>query len=262
MSKVNFKRLKNNPNDRAVRQVISAGSGHIRVLEPGREQLEEVLKLQESWTKADGEIHVDEIDMVRILFGLFSDVEGMEDLSDEEVQDILDNPSIALMNLRTAVESILIEVYSLIFAQARQGLLESNFNLESSAFNRETFSQMSSILERHTGKDMGDKLRQATDALLDAQQAETPEEHEELMKKSRELTEEMRAEKPLDEKQSATIYKFEGAKVEVTDGETSVEVDLEEKKKSEKPEERMDAYKTEIEKRRAAFADDGDVVKV
>lgn len=263
MAKINFKKLMNKESDRNVRSIVPYGAGHITVFEPSVTDVNVILELQESWKKENDEIEVDGTDLIRVLYPLLTDITGLEDMSDKEVEEVLENPSIALMNIKTTIESILIELYSLIFAQARQGLLENNFNLESHLFNKETFSIMTSLVDKHTGKDMSDKLRQATDALLDSHQEDEESIREELKKTSLGKMHELKAEAKLDETKGM-VYDFtDGVKITDNDSGQTIEIDLpEEEPEQDKAKEeeddiqaRIGMYKTEMDKYMDTFSD-------
>lgn len=131
---VEFKNLANPADSRRVREVISVGNDLITVYEPTLEQVQEILDLQESFRLDQTEDGEDDGGTVFFTNGIFmrkiapmlTDITGTEDMTDEEVDEVVANPSVALTQLLAVVQSILTDVYKIAILQARNKMNEQD----------------------------------------------------------------------------------------------------------------------------------------
>lgn len=80
---VDLKKLKNDPMNRKIRDVVMSAGETINIYEPTVSQIEEVLSFQEQWITGQGDLEISGSDMVRIVFPMFTDVQVVDELSNE-----------------------------------------------------------------------------------------------------------------------------------------------------------------------------------
>lgn len=145
---VQFKNLANSSikEDRKIREQIFVAGETVTIYEPNKEDIDVIIDLQGDFVGGDDEekIDVSGSNVVRVLFPLLTNIEGMEDLTDEEVEEIVENPTIALIQAQHVIEAIVIEVYKMVILSARKSLLEQDFQME-------TYKTSSEVIERTLG---------------------------------------------------------------------------------------------------------------
>lgn len=114
------------PKERYIREVITTPNGAIRVFEPHLDDIETVLNIQNE----DGEKGKDFVEfpddvVIRQLFPLLTDLD-MSDISDEELRDIVENPSIYLLQVQNIVSQIVTEINSMFMQRLKSELLQAN----------------------------------------------------------------------------------------------------------------------------------------
>lgn len=129
---VQFGNLVNDQQNRKIREVITSSGETIHVYEPSLDDIEYIVEMQEkTFDSATNEVKVSGIEMVRILFPRLTNIEGLEEMTDEEVGYIIDNPTVALIQVQHVVEIIITEVYKTVILSAKKSLLEMDFEVES-----------------------------------------------------------------------------------------------------------------------------------
>lgn len=163
---INFLKLKNDKNNRNIRAVIMNGSHHINVYEPTPQDIDVILEAQEQWVSLESGVNVEPSDLVRKLFPMLTDIEGIDELSDDEINDILDNPTIALLSVKLEIESILSEVYRLIAVRARKMLQDSDFEMEAMLINKESQDRTLSLAMKYGDTpELANKIKALNDEL-------------------------------------------------------------------------------------------------
>ena len=165
---VQFRALRNNKENRRVRDVIIASGLTINVYEPSIDDVNKILDLQERWVSVDDPQarQVSGVDMVRELFPILSDVEGIDELTDEEVQEIADEPIVAYIQLQTVIETVLSEIFQTHVLVARKRLVDANYNYEAEKVNRDAFNTAMSLEIKNTGAtDIVDKINKMTEEI-------------------------------------------------------------------------------------------------
>lgn len=127
---VQAKNLISRKGNRAIRKSVFTSNGDsIIVYEPTREDIAKIMEMQERWVKnqtADGlEFEPDQYQVIRELFPLLTDIEGLEELTDEEIQELDENPNILFMQAAQVVQQIIAEVFSLIVLNYDKSIAES-----------------------------------------------------------------------------------------------------------------------------------------
>lgn len=165
-----FKQLKNDPKNRKIRDIVMSAGETIKIFEPTSSQLDDILSFQEKWFQNEN-IEIDGIDVARILIPMLTDITGLETMSDEEIGDIIDNPSNALLQVQNHIETIVTEVYKTIILSARKKLLEADLNVEAYKVNEETFDRAIALASKEKGiNNLAEKFENAADEVIKADQ--------------------------------------------------------------------------------------------
>lgn len=127
---VQAKNLISRKGNRAIRKSVFTSNGDsIIIYEPTRDDIAKIMEMQERWVQnqtADGlEFEPDQYQVIRELFPLLTDIEGLEDLTDEEIQELDENPNILFMQAAQVVQQIIAEVFSLIVLNYDKSIAES-----------------------------------------------------------------------------------------------------------------------------------------
>ena len=127
---VQAKNLISRKGNRAIRKAVFTSNGDsIIIYEPTREDIAKIMEMQERWVQnqtADGlEFEPDQYQVIRELFPLLTDIEGLEELTDEEIQELDENPNILFMQAAQVVQQIIAEVFSLIVLNYDKSIAES-----------------------------------------------------------------------------------------------------------------------------------------
>ena len=127
---VQAKNLISRKGNRAIRKSVFTSNGDsIIIYAPTREDIAKIMEMQERWVQnqtADGlEFEPDQYQVIRELFPLLTDIEGLEELTDEEIQELDENPNILFMQAAQVVQQIIAEVFSLIVLNYDKGIAES-----------------------------------------------------------------------------------------------------------------------------------------
>lgn len=135
-----FKNMKSDPDNRSVRQIIEAPTGIIKVFEPSQDDVKKMMKLQDllvsmnqdvEGSENEGQVlEVSGLTIIRELIPMLTDIEFDEDMSDEEIEDIIENPNMALMEVSQVLSSIVTSVYKMMILSAANHLLENDMMLE------------------------------------------------------------------------------------------------------------------------------------
>lgn len=175
---VKFTDLRNNPNNRKVRNVIMSGTETIRVFEPSKEDTQKIIDMQERFIDEGDTVEISGATVVRELVPLLTDIEGFDELTDEELEKILDEPSLALTQVQQEIEIIITEVYKTILLHSRKQLQSADFNIEAFRINAESADRILALNSRENpdGKSTDEMQKKIADLL--AEMETTPEERE------------------------------------------------------------------------------------
>lgn len=169
---VQFRDLLNDENDRKIREVVFIGGETIHVYEPSKKNIEEIIDLQDRFVSGENKtnIKIGETDLLRIFFPMLTDVTGMEDLSDEEVERVAENPSLAYIQASHVMEGIITEVYKTVILQARNRVMEVDFQLESLTHQNEVIERTLGLASKNaTTSEAAKKVSDAHKKVLEAQ---------------------------------------------------------------------------------------------
>jgi hypothetical protein len=204
---VQLKALKNNPKDRKIREVIRTGADVIRVYEPAADDIDKLIEiagLLSENTRKTGMIQLSDTTMLREVIPMLTDITGLEEMTDDEIHDVIENPSVELMQVSKLIESILVGVYKTVILSYKVKLEQQDFELSAEMMGTQSLSTLDKVasLDPDSQAAMYD-LQKAKEQLEEAKVAEGTEAADEaIVTESLDLVE---AQAQLEEKSKQAI---------------------------------------------------------
>lgn len=187
--------LKNTKEYRKIRDVVMSSGSTVNIFEPTLEEIDEILKLQDEWVSDEG-MNISGADVVKVLFPMLTDLEGIDEMTESDVQEVIDNPSNAFIQIQYHIETIITEVYKTAILKARKEILEKDLEVENYKVSEEVFDRTLSLAAKNNGtKEVFDKLQNAEEEFKQA------EENEKITKLKDYKAQEKESESTLDEAQ-------------------------------------------------------------
>ena len=164
---------------------MSSGST-VNIFEPTLEEIDEILKLQDEWVSDEG-MNISGADVVKVLFPILTDLEGIDEMTESDVQEVIDNPSNAFIQIQYHIETIITEVYKTAILKARKEILEKDLEVENYKVSEEVFDRTLSLAAKNNGtKEVFDKLQEAEEEFKQAEEAEKITKLEDYKKQEKE----------------------------------------------------------------------------
>ena len=187
--------LKNTKEYRKIRDVVMSSGSTVNIFEPTLEEIDEILNLQDEWVSDEG-MSISGADVVKVLFPMLTDLEGIDEMTESDIQEVIDNPSNAFIQIQYHIETIITEVYKTAILKARKEILEKDLEVESYKVSEEVFDRTLSLAAKNNGtKEVFDKLQNAEEEFNQA------EENEKITKLEDYKGQEKESESTLDEAQ-------------------------------------------------------------
>ena len=187
--------LKNTKEYRKIRDVVMSSGSTVNIFEPTLEEIDEILKLQDDWVSDEG-MNISGADVVKVLFPMLTDLEGIDEMTESDIQEVIDNPSNAFIQIQYHIETIITEVYKTAILKARKEILEKDLEVENYKVSEEVFDRTLSLAAKNNGtKEVFDKLQEAEEEFKQA------EENEKITKLEDYKNQEKESESTLDEAQ-------------------------------------------------------------
>ena len=187
--------LKNTKEYRKIRDVVMSSGSTVNIFEPTLEEIDEILKLQDEWVSDEG-MNISGADVVKVLFPMLTDLEGIDEMTESDIQEVIDNPSNAFIQIQYHIETIITEVYKTAILKARKEILEKDLEVENYKVSEEVFDRTLSLAAKNNGtKEVFDKLQNAEEEFNQA------EENEKITKLEDYKGQEKESESTLDEAQ-------------------------------------------------------------
>ena len=178
--------LKNTKEYRKIRDVVMSSGSTVNIFEPTLEEIDEILKLQDEWVSDEG-MSISGADVVKILFPMLTDLEGIDEMTESDVQEVIDNPSNAFIQIQYHIETIITEVYKTAILKARKEILEKDLEVENYKVSEEVFGRTLSLAAKNNGtKEVFDKLQEAEEEFKQAEEAEKITKLEDYKKQEKE----------------------------------------------------------------------------
>ena len=164
--------LKNTKEYRKIRDVVMSSGSTVNIFEPTLEEIDEILKLQDEWVSDEG-MNISGADVVKVLFPMLTDLEGIDEMTESDVQEVIDNPSNAFIQIQYHIETIITEVYKTAILKARKEILEKDLEVENYKVSEEVFDRTLSLAAKNNGtKEVFDKLQEAEEEFKQAEENE------------------------------------------------------------------------------------------
>ena len=164
--------LKNTKEYRKIRDVVMSSGSTVNIFEPTLEEIDEILKLQDEWVSDEG-MNISGADVVKVLFPMLTDLEGIDEMTELDVQEVIDNPSNAFIQIQYHIETIITEVYKTAILKARKEILEKDLEVESYKVSEEVFDRTLSLAAKNNGtKEVFDKLQNAEEEFKQSEEDE------------------------------------------------------------------------------------------
>lgn len=164
--------LKNTKEHRKIRDVVMSSGSTVNIFEPTLEEIDEILKLQDEWVSDEG-MNISGADVVKVLFPMLTDLEGIDEMTESDVQEVIDNPSNAFIQIQYHIETIITEVYKTAILKARKEILEKDLEVENYKVSEEVFDRTLSLAAKNNGtKEVFDKLQEAEEEFKQAEETE------------------------------------------------------------------------------------------
>ena len=164
--------LKNTKEYRKIRDVVMSSGSTVNIFEPTLEEIDEILKLQDEWVSDEG-MNISGADVVKVLLPMLTDLEGIDEMTESDVQEVIDNPSNAFIQIQYHIETIITEVYKTAILKARKEILEKDLEVESYKVSEEVFDRTLSLAAKNNGtKEVFDKLQNAEEEFNQAEESE------------------------------------------------------------------------------------------
>ena len=164
--------MKNTKEYRKIRDVVMSSGSTVNIFEPTLEEIDEILKLQDEWVSDEG-MNISGADVVKVLFPMLTDLEGIDEMTESDVQEVIDNPSNAFIQIQYHIETIITEVYKTAILKARKEILEKDLEVENYKVSEEVFDRTLSLAAKNNGtKEVFDKLQEAEEEFKQAEETE------------------------------------------------------------------------------------------
>lgn len=178
--------LKNTKEYRKIRDVVMSSGSTVNIFEPTLEEIDEILNLQDEWVSDEG-MNISGADVVKVLFPMLTDLEGIDEMTESDVQEVIDNPSNAFIQIQYHIETIITEVYKTAILKARKEILEKDLEVENYKVSEEVFDRTLSLAAKNNGtKEVFDKLQEAEEEFKQAEEAEKITKLEDYKKQEKE----------------------------------------------------------------------------
>lgn len=185
--------LKNTAEDRKIRDVVMSAGTSINVYEPTIEDIDTIIDLQQKWVEND-DMQIAGIEVIKVLFPMLTDMEGIDDMTDEEISDVVNNPTNALLQIQYHIETIITEVYKTALLKTRKEILDADLSVESYKVGEETIGRTIALSAKNnntTEKEIIKKIEKANE------EYETAVEEEKVIKLNNLVKEEAETKKEL-----------------------------------------------------------------
>lgn len=177
---VQFKSLINEESNKKIIATIQSPTGPINIFEPTASDVAAIMNMHELVDyfnrendlkdKEDTEIPITGIRVVRELYPLLTDITDFDDLSDEEIQQVIDNPTEALMTVNAYVNRVIYRTYTLMILTYMSNLqLQHMENLVADVNEKTLDMIVESASKTDEGREALENLKKSTDALQEQQ---------------------------------------------------------------------------------------------
>lgn len=130
---VKLQSLKNDPKKRAVYRIVDTPTGQITVYEPTKNDIKRIVELQDEIARYNEdnemELEVAGYTVISELIPMLTDIDIDPDLTDDELRDVAENPTLALITVTHILEGIVSDVYKMLILQTTNDIKQDDIEL-------------------------------------------------------------------------------------------------------------------------------------
>lgn len=165
---VKISKLKNKAEKRNIREVVSVNGDIINIFEPTEEDVRQIMEYQEKYLQGD-DFEITGAELIKVFFKLLTDIDGIDDLTDEEIDDIVENPSIAFLMVQSVIEGIILDVFRYIVSNARNEVVMADFSAQAEIAQTDLLeSVLKYTADKYDASELLEDIKKKTDKLQTA----------------------------------------------------------------------------------------------
>lgn len=165
---VKISKLKNKAEKRNIREVVSVNGDIINIFEPTEEDVRQIMEYQEKYLQGD-DFEITGAELIRVFFKLLTDIDGIDDLTDEEIDDIVENPSVAFLMVQSVIEGIILDVFRYIVSNARNEVVMADFSAQAEIAQTDLLeSVLKYTADKYDASELLEDIKKKTDKLQTA----------------------------------------------------------------------------------------------
>lgn len=165
---VKISKLKNKAEKRNIREVVSVNGDIINIFEPTEEDVRQIMEYQEKYLQGD-DFEITGAELIKVFFKLLTDIDGIDDLTDEEIDDIVENPSVAFLMVQSIIEGIILDVFRYIVSNARNEVVMADFSAQAEIAQTDLLeSVLKYTADKYDASELLEDIKKKTDKLQTA----------------------------------------------------------------------------------------------
>lgn len=169
---VKISKLKNKAEKRNIREVVSVNGDIINIFEPTEEDVRQIMEYQEKYLQGD-DFEITGAELIKVFFKLLTDIDGVDDLTDEEIDDIVENPSVAFLMVQSVIEGIILDVFRYIVSNARNEVVMADFSAQAEIAQTDLLeSVLKYTADKYDASELLEDIKKKTDKLQTAVDAD------------------------------------------------------------------------------------------
>ena len=125
---VQFNSFYNDPNNRQILEVINTPTGAVTIFEPSKDDVNKIMQLKEMVDAFNQEnadenlLDINGTTILKELIPLLTDLEIDPDMTDEEIAQIIENPTVELSLITSVLSSVVTNIYTLMIMNFKNNL--------------------------------------------------------------------------------------------------------------------------------------------
>lgn len=125
---VQFNSFYNDPNNRQILEVINTPTGAVTIFEPSKDDVNKIMQLKEMVDAFNQEnadenlLDINGTTILKELIPLLTDLEIDPDMTDEEMAQIIENPTVELSLITSVLSSVVTNIYTLMIMNFKNNL--------------------------------------------------------------------------------------------------------------------------------------------
>ena len=123
-----FNSFYNDPNNRQILEVINTPTGAVTIFEPSKDDVNKIMQLKEMVDAFNQEntdenlLDINGTTILKELIPLLTDLEIDPDMTDEEMAQIIENPTVELSLITSVLSSVVTNIYTLMIMNFKNNL--------------------------------------------------------------------------------------------------------------------------------------------